>query len=79
MELQPVSIPLVDHTLMSNNIEIIFECIDPDGTRFLEWYEVNVISVPKAEGGENNTVTVFWNQNRLKFRDNETLNVILMP
>ena len=36
MEIQSVSIPSVNHILVSNNIEMIFELIELDGTRCLE-------------------------------------------
>ena len=77
--IQPVSIPEVDHTLVSKNNEILFELIDPDGTRCLEQCEGNVISVPKAEGGKHNTATVIWNEKRIIGREYETSNLILMP
>ena len=79
MEIQQVSIPAVDHTLVGKNIEMIFELIEPDGTCCLEWCEGNVISVPKAEGKKKNTVTVGWNEKHLKGAENETSDVILMP
>ena len=61
MEIQTVSIPAVDHSLVSKNIEILFELIDPYGTCCLEWCKGNVISVRKAEGKNQNNVTVLWN------------------
>ena len=62
MEIQPVSIPAVDHTLVSKNIEMLSEYIDPDGTCCLERCKGNVISVPKAEGRNQNNVNVIWNE-----------------
>ena len=50
MEIQPVSIPSVDHTLVIKNIKNIFELIYPYGTRCLEWYKGNVIFMTKSEG-----------------------------
>ena len=72
MDIKPVSIPDFDHTLVRKNIEMLFEYIEPDGTRCLEWYEGNVISVPKLEGKNQSNVTVHWSEKNLKGGDDET-------
>ena len=58
---------------------MIFEYIDLDGMRYLEWCMGNVTSLPKAKGKNKNTVTVWCNEKYIKGRENETSNVILMP
>ena len=49
MEIQPVSIPTVDHTIVSKSIKMIFEYIHSDGMRCLECFKGNVIYVSKSE------------------------------
>ena len=47
---------------MSKNIEILSEYIEPDETCCLERCKGNVISVPKAEGKNQNKVHVIRNE-----------------
>eukprot|EP00957_Ditylum_brightwellii_P070649 5368279-Ditylum_brightwellii.AAC.1 len=48
MELQHVSMPKIDHKLVGKKIKMLFEMIDPNDKRVLQWYEGDVIAVSKV-------------------------------
>eukprot|EP00957_Ditylum_brightwellii_P169178 12877493-Ditylum_brightwellii.AAC.1 len=47
MELQQVSMPKIDHTLVGKKIEMLFEMMEPNDEHVLQWCEGDAIAVSK--------------------------------